>query len=288
MRFSMLAREHTIACHNFLYPHCCHHCCFGLCWVASLRDCYLHTQPYHRPTEDLVCFGQNPSAREQQKLQNLPKWLDKWTLPLKLFCHPCNARLCIGLPLQPWPSFELKFAAPIFPTGALEVSCGYRTWFKGNYTKFPLQLYSPCPPYQSTWFIRSLTLPILLTTTVTIAPRLIFQGQIIQHMNSIYCPQVKAFPPASWSCPPPPWWPSCSPVALKATLVTHVIPITIMFISTMSLSGREIQLVPAIPPSGKLGQATPVIPAAVPRCTMRRDDGKTKGSQGISSSGKSH
>jgi hypothetical protein len=112
---------------------------------------------------------------------------------LYFFCHPRAARSRNGFPSWYWLSFETKLLNTVFPTGALEVSCSVRTWFKGNCAKFPSQPYSPCLPNQSAWFIRPLTHSILLTTTASTAPGLIFQEQIFQHTNSICHSQSTAY-----------------------------------------------------------------------------------------------
>jgi hypothetical protein len=59
----MLAREHPSAIRQKI-QYCRYHRHYGNCWVASQQGGYLRTQPYCSPTEDLVCFGQNPGASE--------------------------------------------------------------------------------------------------------------------------------------------------------------------------------------------------------------------------------
>jgi hypothetical protein len=98
------------------------------------------------------------------------------------------------------------------------------------------------------------------------------QGCWGQHTTFIFHPQVKTFPPALHSCPPPPLWQGYGPVACKATPVTQATLTPLIFVTRKD-------------PSGKPSQATLVIATVVPRCTMRIQDPMSKGS---GSSGNGH
>ncbi len=246
---SMLMHEHTIARRNFFYHHCRHHCHFGLCWVVSQWCGYLHTQPYHRPTEDVVSFGQHPSAREQHKLQNTTKpppphqptssllplhcrwkkrppiaplnnneWPDKQTQPLKNNCPLRDARLQNGLPSRPWLSFDLQN----FPYWGLGSIVRLQDLVQEELRKVPIAAL--------------LTLPALPICMVYLLLDVFHRT----HHDCIHCPRINFLGTNNPACkfylsltvesllssdasrPPHPLWPCHSKVACKATLVTQV------------------------------------------------------------------